>query len=1326
VHHPLSPAQRRRRRVKRAVLGTLALGIILAAAGVGALALAMPWLMSHPEQIREYLSEKLGRPVQFASVRASWHPAGPVFTLEQVTLLDPDATQQPFALGQAELALDFYAWMRRYGNFIELRLEGLSLEVTRHADGAFTLARFGGSTGDSNTLLDLAAVSLADARLLVRDEASGTEIRFARVDLRQVNGLLGRHYGGRFWADAGSEPIRFACTGDEDFGAGRCYVGGERLSIAPWLAALPKLGLNAISGTLNLGVWFEWDGQLNAVDVDARGAEWILNGVDAIPITDDEHVEGRTRFATPAWAGAWRRERAGGWRVDLAAWHDMEKEAPHTTFALRALGTDESRRYMLAAPRVDINGWLPFVALSRGLPDGLRAWLYAAGPRGDLRGLRAEWDANGADLRSELIGLSFIATHRAPGLEHLSARVLADRDALVLVADAGQPIRLDFAHVFRQPFRFNLDSLTLALLRDEEGLHFEATDVALRGSGYSARGRAAWHSEHSGAGQVLDATIELGECSVPGAKQFWPVNVMPRSTVQWLDRALVTGRITGGSVVFNGPLGAYPFKGREGRFEAIAHIVDADLDYHPDWPRAHIASATTVFADAGMDIQLHEAQVMGVRVGPVGATIADLKEPVLELDVHGTAPGERLLEFVHASPIRERGGKLLEGMRVGGSTELGFQLHLPLGDDTPEADLNGELRLAGSELSSQKLGIDFMDTNGSLRFTGNGFSGDALAVRYRDAEAKFSIAAGEFVRDPAHALEAQLDGRLSTDEVFATVPEAKSLLGQFSGRSDWRIAVASAKSPKPGEPEGEVTLRSDLVGTALSLPAPLDKPAERALPSEIRVGWPLAGSRMSIRLGSLLHGTAMVPAQGRAFAASLAFGSAEPLPLPGEGLSLVGTLPRLDLDGWGKAGGGSTPIAALDLGGEHVLALGQDFGAVRVRYERGKDGGTYSFEGERLQGTVQWPTQDLMRRGITARFERLVVPAAPSAVPAAPAATTAHDAASGDPDAPPTPASPASAVAAAPPAPSPAGATATPAGSAGTPDPAALPPLHVWTKVLKLGGVDFGETRVESYPQAGALRVEKFESRSPVLALNARGDWRKVDGADLSTFELDLTTEDLGRMLDAFGYVGMIGEGNSAVQFQGSWPGTPVAFSFARAEGTLTGKVESGRILDVDPGAGRLFGLINLSAIPRRLSLDFSDFFRTGMSFDSIDGSFKLHQGNAVTDDLALRAPAAVVKIRGRTGLAARDYDQEMDVQPKVGGVLTVVGALAAGPAGAAAGALVQNILSRPIRDASSARYKVTGSWDKPEVTLIERTTLPAAPAQNRQGSDKAPGSRPG
>src|SRR3546814_2910955 len=51
--------------------------------------------------------------------------------------------------------------------------------------------------------------------------------------------------------------------------------------------------------------------------------------------------------------------------------------------------------------------------------------------------------------------------------------------------------------------------------------------------------------------------------------------------------------------------------------------------------------------------------------------------------------------------------------------------------------------------------------------------------------------------------------------------------------------------------------------------------------------------------------------------------------------------------------------------------------------------------------------------------------------------------------------------------------------------------------------------------------------------------------------------------------------------------------------------------------------------------------------------------GQARTDDLLVQAAAAEIRVRGRAGLVAQDYDQMVDVRPKAGSVFPAVGALA-------------------------------------------------------------------
>ena len=69
-----------------------------------------------------------------------------------------------------------------------------------------------------------------------------------------------------------------------------------------------------------------------------------------------------------------------------------------------------------------------------------------------------------------------------------------------------------------------------------------------------------------------------------------------------------------------------------------------------------------------------------------------------------------------------------------------------------------------------------------------------------------------------------------------------------------------------------------------------------------------------------------------------------------------------------------------------------------------------------------------------------------------------------------------------------------------------------------------------------------------------------------------------------------------------------------------------------------------------------------------------------------------------------------MLVTPHASATLPLVGAIAAGPVGAAAGLVLQGVLGKGIGKATGSRYKVTGSWEKPEITLVSKEAPRSVP----------------
>jgi uncharacterized protein YhdP len=186
------------------------------------------------------------------------------------------------------------------------------------------------------------------------------------------------------------------------------------------------------------------------------------------------------------------------------------------------------------------------------------------------------------------------------------------------------------------------------------------------------------------------------------------------------------------------------------------------------------------------------------------------------------------------------------------------------------------------------------------------------------------------------------------------------------------------------------------------------------------------------------------------------------------------------------------------------------------------------------------------------------------------------------------------------------------------------------------------------------------------------------------------------------GYAESIKEGSSHVEIAAQWDGSPTSFSLNKATGNMALKIENGRLLDIEPGAGRIFGLVNLQALPRRLSLDFSDIFDSGFAFDRIKGSFTFANGVATTRDLKMKGPAAKVETNGKIDLLERSYDQVVTVIPAVSSGLPVAGAVVGGVVGGAAVLLAEQLFKQEIEEATKVKYTVTGSWNDPVITSIQ------------------------
>ncbi|HSR65033.1 MAG TPA: AsmA-like C-terminal region-containing protein, partial [Xanthomonadaceae bacterium] len=392
-------------------------------------------------------------------------------------------------------------------------------------------------------------------------------------------------------------------------------------------------------------------------------------------------------------------------------------------------------------------------------------------------------------------------------------------------------------------------------------------------------------------------------------------------------------------------------------------------------------------------------------------------------------------------------------------------------------------------------------------------------------------------------------------------------------------------------------------------------------------------------------------------------------PPPASGLVASGHAATLDALDWmtvargsqGSGGKGGVALQRVDVGADHLHLLGGDFADTHLQVEPVAGGLSVQLAGPALAGRLNVPDAD--GATIAGRFTRVHWRDIPVAV-----------------------ADPADAGAA-----------------AADVNPAKVPPLALDIDDMHLRDAALGNTTLRTRPLPNGLRIEQLQTRSPTQQLAVQGDWTGSGANARTRLSLAIDSQDFGALLAGFGYGGQLAGGKGKASLDATWAGGPSAFGIGSLDGLLHLDARDGQLTELEPGAGRVLGLLSIAQLPRRLTLDFRDLFSKGLAFDRLHGDVRLGAGLARTDNLAIDGPAADIRIHGAADLRAQAFDQTVEVFPKTGNLLTVAGALAGGPVGAAIGAAANAMLQKPLGRIAAKTYRVTGPWKDPKVEVISR-----------------------
>ncbi|PPU92670.1 TIGR02099 family protein [Xanthomonas populi] len=1301
-----TPLRRRLRLFRRYAITTAALALVAVALLVGAASQVLPLAEQRPQQIAAWLSQRAGQPIAFDRLQTEWTRRGPLLRLDGLRI----GPHGEVRVGQAEILLAMYAGLLPGHSLTEVRLRGLALTLQRGDDGGWSVQGLpsGGRSDPLEALRRLGEIQVAEARLQVTAPSIGLETTLPRIDLRlRVSGSTVK-VGSHAWIDLQRAPLTIVIAFDRDSGDGSAYAQADPADLAAWASLLQFGGMRVDGGGGRLQAWAHLHARrITGVSVDADLQQLRLSGA-ALP--------GETARRTLVWERLQARARwqtiDGGWRVDAPLLRlGQAAKLQH----LDGLSVAGGRRYALVGQRVDVSGLIAAAALSDQLSPGLRRWLSVSKPQLRLADLQVAGEQGGAlRAQGQIEELAFSPVGNSPGISGLRGHLDGDAQAVELDTASDATVRFDWPTGFGVVHEIQLAGKIVGW---REGAGWQVATPALRvqAKDYGAHVRGGLWFQNDGSRPRIQLATQLDDVALPVARKFWIRSKMSKLAIDWLDKAVAGGVITGGTCLVSGDLDDWPFDGNDGRFEAFGHIRDGVIAFNPDWPAMGQVQADLSFLGNGVSLR-GSGDLAGAPIAQLEAGIPNFATSELYVRASTQADATQLLGILRKSPSERRYGDTLRNLTVSGPATVTFDLLRPLRTRGVGGHLQGTVALRGAKLGDARWNLAFDQVSGQAEYRDTGFAAEHLSVQHQGRSGELSLRAGGFVQDPKQAFEARFAATLDAKDLFDRAPQMEWLRPYVRGSAPWQVDV-DVPLPPPGQTDAKamLSLRSDLVGTTLDLPAPLDKPAMQSLATQVTVALPVGNGDIDVAFGKLV--ALKASSQGNQTGVRVVMGTDTVTERPpANGLIVTGRTASLDAIDWISLARGSSepdmppvpgqpepgknavPLQQVDVQADKLLMIGGVFPQTRLRLRPTRDAVAVTLDGPSLAGQLSVPNADgaaVQGKLSTVHWQPLVAPAEPAT---------------------PEPGDPL------------AGALPEPARRAVAEfDPVSIPPLSLDIDDLQVGKMTLGAATLRSSRLSDGMQVDQLQLRSNDQSIGLTGAWRGKGEAASTRLSARVDSRNLGSLLQNLTLGGQLRGGQGQLELNAGWQGSPTGFALGSLEGDLKIDVRDGQLLEVDPGAGRVLGLLSVAQLPRRLMFDFRDFFSKGLAFNKLAGEVRFGDGLARTDAIRIEGPAADIAIRGQTDLRAQTFDQTVDVNPKAGNLLTVVGAVAGGPVGAAVGAAANAVLGKPLGAIGAKTYHVTGPWKEPQVDVVDREARERAPSKPSSSSTPGPGaSKPG
>jgi uncharacterized protein (TIGR02099 family) len=1254
----------------------VALSLVVVAVTLSVARYSLPYLNEQKNYLELWLSGQVGAQVKIGEITAKWQGIGPAIILRNVQLIQN--AQSPLNLTIAETAIEIDFWQsvlarQIQSNKFDLREMELTIDVASLSQEETTYPIV--DALEKLFLQQLQLFSISQSKIIINTTNNQQQV----VLIDQVSWVNKdeHHQGvGKLQIEdiaKNSASFILDLYGNQEELHGTFFAKGEEVDLSPWVEQWIPSKHKLVESRGSFVMWATiQDKSLQSVQLDLSNSRFDWQ--------NPEDVNPENNLKVAVLGGQINASPVNSeWLFNL---NNLTMQINDNVLVSNWFG------------KIDQTGALSIqhkqpIKLAPALP--MLALVMEPNQTESLESLQPQLTLNSLDIHRTLGGdiavnaaisdLEWQQTEFTPGMAGISSEFnwFNGNGRLSLKGKSGQltinkllPDNIDYQ-------RFYAD---LYIQASEQNFSILADNTLFKSELISLRPSIYYRSSDN----YLAFSSTFEAIDVAQLPQLYPTELMGVETKNYLIDCLQQGQINSAQILWHGQTNTFPFEQGQGVFQAQVKVANGKLKFAPQWPALTNFDVNLLFENKSLTMTSQKGRLLNVELEDLSAKIPELAaNAVLTIDADAKANGQQVTDLMLQSNLADSLGKTLQQVKVSGPLKAQLNLTIPLSGE--ELVAKGKVLLAKNKVELPSLNILLEQTNGTVSFVNNKIKASGLSAQLLQQPIKLELTGAQ--EETGYQTDINIKGNWQVTPLLETFSDG--LTKYLSGSSNWTADIALTL-PTQGY-QYSAKIFSELTQLSSDLPAPFAKASKQSLPLLVTSQGNEQASSIKVTLGQNVEFNGNLPHEDMQFSrAHLAIGQSDLIGM-GLGFSVSANMHELDATPWYNVintlisdlpDNNDKPLLEapkrIFINADNALIASQRFTSLEMVAKNTSDSWLFDINAKEARMEVAL-YKDWLNKGVDINADFIELAQWQGT-------QSDNDESQSD------------------------------AAIKFAADIDTLPPVSFSCSRCRILDKDLGKIDFNLSRSATGMKIDQVRLNNAHGLFYGSGDWFLNNDQSSTRLTGEFSSSNFGEFLKDFALDSGIKDSKASSTFDLSWKRAPYEFNLETLHGQIDWRLTDGYLTEISDQGSRIFSLLSLDSLIRKLQLDFRDIFAKGFFYDKINGSFQLENGIAYTQDTLVDGGAGEISMQGYTDLNAQQLNYQIEFTPNVTSSLPVIVAWMINPATAlAALALDQMLTSAKV--ISNIKFSLTGSLNDPQLTELGRDSKEISlPARTQSGQE--------